>query len=284
MNKFKILLKKDWIINKKSLLIPFWVTAGFYLLMLISLAIAYFHKDATISGFSEFPPFPSGVINYIGNMGIVALPGVISLLITILIMQSALNEDMRKNYELFHRSQPVSLWARVGSKFMMGTAANWAVLFIISIFNFIVLNSVLIYHKQFVFGAAFTGMLQPLVVIMKTGLVLGSMTFFASAIFKDKAFFKGTVVLVSLQFMFLILNAIFNWHIPTPLGLLTNLMETKNLAISGSEISEIDLNYLLKDRWNEILFNMKTVYQILLSAVFFVAATFIYDNREVKID
>ena len=121
MNKFKTLLKKDWLINKKSLLVPFWVTGGFYLIMLISFALAYFRIGGMNSGFSEFPPFPSGIVNYIANMGIVGLPGVISLLITILIMQSALNEDMRKNYELFHRSQPVSLWARVGSKFMMGT-------------------------------------------------------------------------------------------------------------------------------------------------------------------
>jgi len=284
MSKFKTLLRKDWIINKKSLLVPFWVTGGYYLLILLGLGIAVIRGDWTITSFSEIPPFPEGIINYIGNMGITFLPGLISLLITILIMQSALNEDMRKNYELFHRSQPVSLWARVGSKFLMGTAANWIILLIISLFNFVILNSVLIYHGKFVFGAAVTGMLQPYILFMKTSLVLGSMTFFASAIFKDKAFFKGIVVLISLQFLFLLLNALFRWHIPTPLGLLMNLMETNTMKFSGSELNELDLNMLLKDRWNEILFNMRTVYQILISAAFFVAATYIYDNREVKID
>jgi hypothetical protein len=45
VDKLKAIMIKDWHINKKSLLIPFWITAGFYAFILLSVAFAYFKGD-----------------------------------------------------------------------------------------------------------------------------------------------------------------------------------------------------------------------------------------------
>ena len=45
MNKFKALIRKDLQISKKTLMIPFWIITGFYLLMILISAVAYFTGD-----------------------------------------------------------------------------------------------------------------------------------------------------------------------------------------------------------------------------------------------
>ena len=110
MNKFKALLKKDLQISKKTLMIPLWITAGFYLLILLISAVAYFTGDLNLDlGNIQGAP-PSEMINYIANLAIMGFPGLISLIFIIILTQGALNENIRNNSELFHRSQPVSIW------------------------------------------------------------------------------------------------------------------------------------------------------------------------------
>ena len=97
MNKFKALLKKDLQISKKTLLIPLWITAGFYLLILLISAVAYFTGDLNINlGNIQGTP-PSEMINYIANLAIMGFPGLISLIFIIILTQGALNENVKNN-------------------------------------------------------------------------------------------------------------------------------------------------------------------------------------------
>jgi len=124
MNKFKALLIKDWHINKKAVLFPIWVILGFYAIIILSSAVAYFKGDFNLLTMHSEYDVPSAAINYIVQIMMTMVPGILMIISTLMISQSALNEDIKKNYELFHRSQPVSCWLRSGSKFIFGTAAN----------------------------------------------------------------------------------------------------------------------------------------------------------------
>ncbi|MCK4694529.1 MAG: hypothetical protein KAT74_02140, partial [Candidatus Cloacimonetes bacterium] len=226
MHKFKTLIIKDLWIYKKSLLIPFWITAGFYILIILSFGVAYFKGDLNFNMLDIQEASPLSVVNYIVNFAIVWLPGLMSLIFTVMLTQGALNEDVRKNCELFHRSQPVSVWYTTGSKYLTGIVGNWAVLLIIALFNFIVINIILALFHQCVFSTAFAGLLQSYVSFIKTGLIIGSITFFLSVVFKDKAFLQGFAVLLAVQILFLILNTLLNWKLPLPLSYLVKLLKT----------------------------------------------------------
>ncbi len=282
MNKFKTLIRKDWIISKKTLLMPFWITAGFYLLIIIGIVIAYFKGDVQGNLF-DFPiDTPINAISYIANLSVVGLPGLMSIIFTIMLMQGALNEDVRRNCELFHRSQPVSIWLRTGSKFYVGLIGNWIVLFLIALFTFIVVNIILAIMHQFNFYVAVSGMLQAFIAFVKTGLIIGSLTFFCSAIFKDKAFLKGLSIIVAVHFLFLIFNRMFGWNLPLPLSYLIKLMtfDSGQRALVG--VDEFETLNLIKNAWNSILFNWKTLFQVLFSGALFAGATLIYKNKEIK--
>ena len=283
MKKFKALLIKDFYINKKTLITPFWITAVFYLLIILSLAVGYFRGDLQIaemnieSGDFELP----GMI-FLINIGLLSLPGLIALLFTITITQGSLNEDLRRNCELFHRSQPISFWFRSLSKYTIGIGGNWAVLFIIALFNYIVVNITLAFLGQFNFGASITGLFLSFLIFAKITLLIGSITFFLSAIFKDKAFFTGVGILMGVQFLFMILNAILGWKLPLPLTYLVDLVKfNSNLNMNGQQ-ALMEYKDLVAEVWKFGIWNWKSLLQIFVSGLLFAAAALIYNSKEVK--
>ncbi len=287
MNKFTALLKKDYWISKKHLLIPFWIVIGFYGLMFISSLIAL------ISGRSPFNSFInihttemdslSPTINYFVNLVATIFSGLLTLLATISISQSSLNEDFRRNFELFHRTQPVSIWLKSLSKYTMAIAGSWIVLFIISLFNFIMINSFLVFFHQFAPKLALNGFLQGIVIYMKAILVVGSLTFFASAIFRDKAFLSGLSILIGLQVLIVVINNFFNVHIPLPLTILKRLLFIPKHYNFDSTPALNELYDVVKKGWGQIFWNIQTFYQIVVSGVLFVVSTVIYKSKEIKI-
>ena len=282
MHKFKALLKKDLQISKKTLLIPLWITAGFYLLILLISAVAYFTGDLNIDlGNIQGTP-PSEMINYIANLAIMGFPGLISLIFIIILTQGALNENIKNNSELFHRSQPVSIWYQSASRYIVGIAGNWLVLFVIAIFNFIVVAIIIAIADRFMFTTALAGMAQSVISFMKAGLIIGSITFFFSAVFKDKAFLQGLAIIVGVQFLFMILNALMQWHLPLPLSYIIKLINASTPASIEPEIFSENVSSYIGEVWKKVLINWNTLLQIGVSGVLFVGATLIYKSREIK--
>jgi hypothetical protein len=282
MKKFKALLIKDLQISKKTLMIPLWITAGFYLLILLISAVAYFSGDLNFDlGQIQGTP-PSESINYIVNIAIMGLPGLISLIFIIILTQGALNENIRNNSELFHRSQPVSIWYQSLSRYIVGIAGNWLALLAIALFNFIVVAIIMASADEFIFNTAFAGMAQSVVSFMKTGIIIGSLTFFCSAVFKDKAFLQGLAIIVGVQFLFIILNALMQWHLPLPLNYIIKLVNVATPSAMDNELVNENIVFYIKEAWMRILINWKTLLQMSVSGVLFVAATLIYKNKEIK--
>ncbi|MCF7859260.1 MAG: hypothetical protein K9N07_08045 [Candidatus Cloacimonetes bacterium] len=282
MNKFTALLRKDIQISKNQLMIPLWIVAGFYLVILLISAISYFTGSFNLNlGNIQGSP-SSDFLNYILNMALMGLPGMISLIFIIILTQSALNENIRNHSELFHRSQPVSIWYQSASKYLVGIAGNWVILSLIALFNFIVFAFIIASVDRFVISMAFLGTIQSLISFMKIGLIVGSLSFFVSAVFKDKAFLQGLAIIVGIQFLLIIINVIMQWHLPLPLSYLIKLINNSTPVGMKTILTNESLNIFIKETWMRILFNWKTLIQIAVSGLLFVVATIIYKNREIK--
>ncbi len=293
MNKFLTLMKKDYYINRKNLFMPIWITAGYYVLVIIGILIAYFRSRHGLElgiDMSEMFSEPTVVytVNYVANAVVLSLPSFLCIIFTIILTQSALNEDIRRNYELFHRSQPVSIWYRTLSKYVVGIGGLWVVFLAIGLVTFVGLNIVIAIVGKFHFGVAFTGLLQTFIVTAKVTLLLGSLCFFCSAIFKDKAFLQGLSILIGVHFLFMVLNGILGWNLPLPLSYLIKLFNLSSGfkftlgADMESSFAHEQIFDIIQDRWNHILFNWKSLLQVVVSGVLFAAATFIYKLKEIK--
>lgn len=280
MSRFAAVLKKDVLVNKKNLLIPYIIMAVFYILMtaiiLSQASKMNFEFDDMYVSFNE----PSAAASYIGNIFLLALPGFLSIIFTLLLAQSALNEDLRRNCELFHRSQPISIWKRTISKFIVAVAGNWVFLIVLGIVNLIISAIILTQFVPFHIGKALVGFIQAFIGFAKFNLIVGSIAFFCSAIFKDKALLKGLAILVGVHVFLGILELFLNISIPSPLSYLGKLLQDTSVTINSN------LNHNLKtfilDRWQALILNSKVLIQLVFSAVMYAAGTLIYKNREVK--
>jgi hypothetical protein len=288
MRKFKALVQKDFYIAKKTLLMPLWITAGIYLLTLISMGIAAIKGDFSMYFFNglEEMMLPAQPISYLAGYTILGFASFLCILFTILIAQGALNEDLRRNVELFHRSQPVSVWHRVLAKFSVAVLGNWLVMLIIGLVNLLIAVSLLIYVHSFSFGYLLVGFSQALLVMLKYGILSASIALFCSAIFKDKAFIKGLALVAGFNLFVLIVNVWFGWNLPNPWTYISKLINVEIFPrdISGmGDLSNLaDLRIFISSRWQMILFNWQALIQMVVSAVLFVGGVLIYDHKEVK--
>lgn len=288
MSKFKALIRKDFAIAKKTLFQPMWITAGLYALILLSMGIAGIKGDFPKLMLSNFQnlDIPRQGISYLAGYTVLGFAGILSLIFTIMITQSSLNEDLRLNFELFHRTQPVTVWQRTLSKFSVGVLGNWFIMILIGIFNFIISSGILIYFHGYSFGYGFIGFLQSVLVYLKFGILLGSIAFFCSAIFRDKAFFKGLAILAGLNLLFLIVNFWFGWNLPMPLEYFKDLFHVEIFPGDTSLLGDItdisNVNAFILDRWKALFFNWQVLLQMVVSAILFVGGVFIYNRKEVK--
>ncbi len=283
MNKFKALLTKDFRISRKTLQLPIFITAGFYLITIILGVLALIHHGVDLD-LRDIKMLPQDMLNYIVNLTIVSFPSLLCIIFTIMLAQGGLNDDIRNNSELFHRSQPVSIWKRTFSKFAVSIGGNWMIMVIIVLFNFLVVNIILGIFGKFVFYPAVSGVLQGIISTIRATLVIGSISFLASSIFKDKAFLQMLAFILGIQILLGMINLLFGMHLPLPLSYMWDLIVggMQNINLADGQFTSMDINIIVNDRWNEILFNWKFLIQILFSGIFFVAGTYIYKNKEVK--
>lgn len=283
MNNLKAVLAKDFRISRKTIQLPIYITIGFYLVSIL-LGVLALVQHGTKLPFDELSMMPQDLLNFAINAGIVSFPSLLCIIFTIVLAQGALNDDVRNNSELFHRSQPISVWKRTFSKFAVSIGGNWVIMIIIILFNFLVANIILGIYGKFMFYPAVSGVLQGIIGTIRSTLVVGSLTFLASSIFKDKAFLQMLAILVGIQFLLLIINLIYGLSLPLPLNYLWDLIigGTQKLNLGELNYSGDSITEIINNRWNTILFNWRFLIQILFSGIFFVAGTYIYKNKEVK--
>ena len=281
MKKFKALLKKDWQIYKKNILTPLWIFAIFYLINIIILIFSHFSGNWSGLIQGDIAAAPAQALSFMGNALFVVFPGLLYLLFIVMVMQNALNEDKKIKCELFHRSQPVTLWQRTAAKYCVGILGNSAIFLIMAIINSLVLNAVLLYIGSFDLSAALHGLTLAIAFYFKSAIVIGSFAFFMSSVFDSSAFFKFLGILVGLNIIVIILNGIYGWKIPTPLSYFLALVHTSPV-LDESTSQTFDLNLMIRANWSNLIFKMQTLYQLIAAALLYVGATMIYGRKEIS--
>lgn len=284
MYKFKALLRKDLQIGKKTLIMPVWIVLAYYVLVALGIMIAWikmdFSFDLSAIDFSESPNL--FVLSYIAGIGIMSFPTILAVIFTLILTQSGLNEDIRRGSELFHRSQPISVWYRSLSKYITGIAGNWLTFLGIGLLNIILAVIGLLIVKQLRLDFLLAGWLQAFIGMMKITMIVGSICFFFSAIFKDKAFLQGLAILVGVQFLLWILNLLLGWNLPLPLNYLYKLIDTVTFKNLDSFVTETDVRYLINRNWQDLVLSWKNLLQISFSGLLFFLSTLIYKGKEIK--
>lgn len=307
MNSFKALVIKDLQANRKILMVPVWFVLAMYVMMLFSIIYAWASGTSNMSmnGIPvEFLSNPElhRMMSFL--MHFVSFIGSLGLLFTVamfILGSTLLNQDIKHKCELFHRSQPVSVWQITGSRFVAGIGGLILVSLAIGFVNMLLTNitAAILTPFQIDWWLSLNGLLLSWLHFSIAMLVLGSMLFLLSAIFRDHAFGLGIGGLGLLQLITFILNKLYGWNIPYILNAIFKLITSgivniqkvvpsmHSFGIVTVRTSEPDISNLvipphfIYNLWTT-LFTWDIAFKLVFCAVLFIIATYVYKQREVQ--
>ncbi len=278
MNNFIGLVKKDWILSRRTAMLTIWITAGMLILTVALSITAYFYHGFEFNIFELHgvlddvgEPLDTGIFLY--NIMLANFPGLLALIFAIALASGALNNDSQKHCDVFYRIQPVSLWKVTASRYLVTIGGNLAVLFVAT-FGLFILSIIMGYMVigSYNLWIAFKGMIMGYVEMSLIILVAGSFSYLCSAIFKDKAFAKGLGIILIATALIAIINVLFGWHIPQPVLHLGKFL---------FKINKMDISLVTAMNWS-MLFRLEHLWKIVFASATYVIGSYLYKMKEVK--
>ncbi len=283
MNQTKALIIKEWHTHKRTLLTPLFAAIGFYMVILLGMLINLikghdFMATLQIEGTEQST---LNMIAWVANLSVVALIGLISIISALSLSDNIINGDHKKHCEILHLSQPISIIKIFTIKYLVMIVGSMIVLFGLSFINALIMNSALSYIAGTPFSIGLIGMIQGSLDVAFALLFASSLYWFFGTIFKSKPFFKGTLVIVSIEVAIRILNYLVGWHIPSLTSYLMRLTSVtirfnQTIATAQSPV----LANLISMKWDSIL-GTDNLMKVVYSVICFVAGFIIFKKREV---
>lgn len=308
MKAFQALLVKDCHTHKKLLLVPVWIILALYLLTLVMIVYAALHNpdSITVGGVpNEFLNNPdlNRMVSFALQAGLfLGFIGLVFAIPTAISGSILLNGDIKGKCELFHRSQPVSVWQVTASRFIVGIGGMLALALGIGLLQYLAGNLLLVIFTplRVDWWLSLNGMLLGWAHLSVSLLVLGSVCFLLSSVFKDNAFGKGALVLAAVELAVHAANYFLKAGIPSPFGLLRDLVMSNlrdfthtfptmqygiqfNHKVSGeAAMAAFQIpSRFLGTLWSS-LFSWGVALKLFASALLYTLATCLYQRREVQ--
>jgi hypothetical protein len=292
MKAFKALLKKDFQIYKKTLLIPVWIVLALLLINgTILLAVALKSDINVVLEARELLAENSELvtseaiqkISYFLGIGLAFSLTLLGLLVSLTAAQSALNTNRNANCEGFYRSVPVSDWVSNLSVYIVTIFGGWGVTFVIGalgvIGTFIFALLVIKLH----FGMMLLGLIQFFLNFMIPSLIIASIGYFFSAIFESKAFFKMILLFLVFKYALITMDWILGIHISDPFIHIFKPIGESFIVLENldSVFETLELNGFINKMWFSV-FSVKNLFYFLINAGLFAGATYVKRLKDVR--
>ncbi|MCF7912791.1 MAG: hypothetical protein K9M99_09700 [Candidatus Cloacimonetes bacterium] len=292
MSKFRAQLLNDYRINQKSLLSPIIIFLVIDFLAIITFFIVKSKLGLDLQDFASIDIQADGAdmsmvsesFWYLIGMGVLGFAGFVMVLVSLSIGNQSLNMEKFSKCEIFYRSQPVSIWSYSFSKYLIAVAAPIVVLFIVGVFNLLLVIPFVNQILRFDFLDAISGLLVGLLLYSRSIIVVGSMGFLVSGIFKEKAFMKLMLILISLQLIIVFSHLSFDTPLFDMMRYLVKLVNPLSGLKDMIDLQQMDTFMDFRQAFNirVLLFNWHSALQIFASGIFFALGTFIYSHKEVN--
>lgn len=269
MKQFWVLLQTEYRKRQSSYWLPIWIIAGVALLILLLLlgALIFAPSELHIGGVDG----GSAEIR-VAAYSLIFSMGIVFLVFMVLMAQSSLNRERQLLCDNFFRCQPVSIWKAGAAKYLMHVFGGSLLLAALALVAAILLSFVMLFSGNgFPIGAALGGAFLGWVVYLKVCLVIGSLIYLFSAIFKSSAFIKGVAALGILEGTFALIETIFRHQIALP-GVFNTLFSMIGMLFDGDADPEM-LNAGM------ILGDIRILWGILFAAICYFLGTYIYRHR-----
>ncbi|GAB1468579.1 hypothetical protein MASR2M64_13150 [Candidatus Cloacimonadota bacterium] len=284
MKQFRALLKKEWQTNRHTFLIPLWFICGFYGIGILGFLINLIKGNKMVAVFStlNMPPNMKELYLFSSSASFVIGLGFIAMISSIILADSLINGGYKRKCEILHLSQPVSMPKIIAAKYLFMTLGTMLLLAIVSFVNSMVLSVFFNINSGAHMYFGIVAWAQTFVQSCFTVLFISSLYWMFAGLFKRRSFVMGTLTILAIQIAIGILNYTANLQIPS---LISYIVKLSTVQLN------MDLSLYLKDlgvfsaavegRWKYLL-DAYTLQRVILSAVFFLLGSWLYNTRELS--
>jgi len=284
MKQFRALLKKEWQTNRHTFLIPLWFICGFYGIGILGFLINLIKGNKMVAVFStlNMPPNMKELYLFSSSASFVIGLGFIAMISSIILADSLINGGYKRKCEILHLSQPVSMPKIIAAKYLFMTLGTMLLLAIVSFVNSMVLSVFFNINSGAHMYFGIVAWAQTFVQSCFTVLFISSLYWMFAGLFKRRSFVMGTLTILAIQVAIGILNYTANLQIPS---LISYIIKLSTVQLN------MDLSLYLKDlgvfsaavegRWKYLL-DAYTLQRVVLSAVFFLVGSWLYNTRELS--
>jgi len=283
MNQCKALLKKEWWINWKQLLLPVWVSLAFIGVCIIGLLIGLI-KGKTITYFrmeGNFPPEFSNLFLFGSVQTLNIALGFLSIMVAIMLADNLINGGFKLKCEILHQSQPVSLTKMLSSKYVFLILGSFIVFAVISFIGTLIITFTQMYFTYAVFYFGFYAWLQCTVEMLFTLIFVCSLFWFFACLYQNKSFFMGIITLVGIELAIKLLNYTSGLDLPSLLGYLSKFIKISSNPGFGNamDLKVKTLADIVQANWQNVI-NINTLLKLLYSVILTLGGSVLYKRRE----
>lgn len=294
----KALFKKEIQVYGNKILVPLWIVTVIYGLLLLGMigtmiaanklgitpeTTRIVVQDALYTTDAEGRNIDISLISFLLNYVVTVISSLLLLMGISSMSSKALMVNFRDNYEMFHRTIPVSIYRVVGMKLFTIVSINWVIFVTISLLNYLILNLRIYagFHQiiDWNFFEGFLGVIHSIVPSLIIAPIVVSFIFLANSIFQENSM-KYTFGLIGGSHLLIkVFNKMYSLNLSSPLNYFTSVLGIGKIRVSYSDLTMMKSSMM---RW-ENLFSWRTLLHIIIGGVMFFTAVEIYKRREIKV-
>jgi ABC-type transport system involved in multi-copper enzyme maturation permease subunit len=275
MKQYKALIIKEWHTHRNTFLVPSYVLAVFLLLSTLVSVFARIRYGAPTINLNVSGSFGAMLVlrNLHYLMSVVL--GWFVIVISLQLNDNLLNHDFQKKCEIMHGSQPVSMVKVLAAKFTFSVPMMMGQYLILAILSSLILSAVVAFlgFNSWIMGLK--AMLSPALLVFVSMMVLSSVMWLFSSVFRKKAFLNLYVTLIVIESLRMIL--IHLWGVSNVFSPLRYYIQAFTMPFSILNIQSTQVSLVM-----ESVFSQQNLIRLGVSILMYIAGYFIYRRRELS--
>ena len=205
MKQFKALLKKDWQVNWKQLLLPAWFMAVVYIFSIMIYVYVFFKYGSDLKLIFSANEMHLDMLIWGIHFGSSLVLGLLAI-VTSMTLTDILNQDHIKKCEIFHFSIPMSFKKILSEKLFFIIIGPFMVYLILAFVNSILMNlaSAILGYSDFAIGL--NGVINSIPYVLLALLVFPPLNALFAGIQRKNAFGTMLITILTLDIILIILR------------------------------------------------------------------------------
>lgn len=276
MKQCKALIKKDWQVYWKTMLIPAWFLLAIYTFGLALFAYDYLKFGGNVSIFFQTNVQHLDVMIWSLHFSAAIFIGIQAAAVSMQLMD-IINQDHIKKCDIFHFSFPISIGKILGAKLIFVVLGPFLLYMLLATINCLVMNLATFYLGFSNLSLSFNALINSLPYVISYFLFFPPISAMFAGIFRKNAHISMALSIVAIDVMLMIISKIYGVKQFSIISYYIAILTKPGAVVKSVTSSDISAIGLMN--WSH-LFSSDSLIRYAISAVLILISYYLIKRRE----